>query len=528
MPSESSHVLRVFKSRALAGALWLVGCANLIGVEDGRAQNECSSKLQCAPGYDCLLGICRNDCTGDEQCGAGARCLKAIGTSACIPGAEGCGDSCPDGTSCEGGVCRTQCSSADQCAGGQACQLGLCVGIDVAHDMPQASGGSAGMSSGGSAGSAGKPPVDVGGSGGRGDAIAGSDNSGNAAGEGGSPPGNDAGAGGEPNPPVKACSPRCKGSTPLCNDGVCVAPPSCTGAPSICGPQAASKCCEQSALPAGSVLRSYDGVSVDALNDQNPANVSEFSLDLLEVTVGRFRRFVNAGGGVITTAPEMGAGAVPGNVESGWKSDYTNELVANKNALVTALHCHEFATWTNTADTVGSGEARPIDCVTWYEAQAFCIWDGGRLPTEAEWNYAAAGGQQRVYPWSVPANNASISCAQASLYLNDTVKCCAFDEKPAAQSCTSADIVVAGSKSGKGYWEQRDLGGNVQEWVSDYYAPNYDNPCDDCVQTSKSAYRVIRGGGYFSGPSGLTASARDVKEPFSRAPDIGFRCAYGH
>lgn len=525
MRRASSHFAPTFGMRGIALLLWLVGCADLLGVEDGREQNSCTSKQQCAPGYECLLGICRDDCTADEQCGVGARCLRTIGTSACIPGSEDCGDgdTCPSGTTCIEHACRTECAVDAECSGGQKCESRLCVGQDSAHDEGLSPvGGSAGA---GHAGSGGTPAAGgvVG--------TAGTESPPASAGEGGGGAGpvtGEGGAGGEPVVGPKACSPLCEGATPLCDDGTCKPPPSCSGAPTVCGPLAASKCCEAGAVPGGSVLRSYDGVTDDGMDATNAANISKFSLDLLEVTVGRFRRFVSAGGGVHGAAPEEGAGAVGDNAASGWKSAYTDELLVDKNALVSALACHPFATWTNQADTTGNGEARPINCVTWYEAQAFCIWDGGRLATEAEFNYVAAGGQQRVYPWSVPADSESIGCEQASLYLNDAVKCCAFDEKPSAPSCSAADIVVAGSKSGKGFWGQRDLGGNVQEWVADYYAPNYQNPCDDCVQTSTSTYRVLRGGSYFTGPTGLTASARDASEPFTRAPDIGFRCAYGH
>src|SRR5580704_6839465 len=65
-------------------------------------------------------------------------------------------------------------------------------------------------------------------------------------------------------------------------------------------------------------------------------------------------------------------------------------------ALARAVRLEE--TWTETA---GSSENLPITEAHWYAAYAFCIWDGGFLPSEAEWNYAAAGGSdQRAYPWS--------------------------------------------------------------------------------------------------------------------------------
>jgi hypothetical protein len=71
----------------------------------------------------------------------------------------------------------------------------------------------------------------------------------------------------------------------------------------------------------------------------------------------------------------------------------------------------------------GPNEKRAINYVTWYDAYAFCIWDGGFLPSEAEWNYAAAGGaEQRVFPWSNPPKSTTIDCSFAN-YFNGASPC---------------------------------------------------------------------------------------------------------
>jgi formylglycine-generating enzyme required for sulfatase activity len=275
---------------------------------------------------------------------------------------------------------------------------------------------------------------------------------------------------------------------------------------------------------AGEVFyRSYDAATDDYNDMGYPATVSDFRLDVYEVTVGRFRAFVEAGYGTQAQPPAAGSGAHGAIAGSGWDSGWNGSLAADTAALKAALKCNNdgpFQTWT---DTAGANEFRPVNCVDWYTAFAFCTWDGGYLPTEAEWNYAAAGGsEQRAYPWSVPASSTTISEANASYNLGGTAAC----RGDGVDGCSVADLVRPGSKpAGNGRWGQADLGGNVWEWTLDGYASPYANPCNNCANLADSSGRVVRGGNFYGNALYLRGARRFNVGPAVRSNFIGLRCA---
>jgi formylglycine-generating enzyme required for sulfatase activity len=293
---------------------------------------------------------------------------------------------------------------------------------------------------------------------------------------------------------------------------------SCMGLAATCGAGANASCCDPAVtVPGGTFHRSYDGTGN---NDTGyPATVSPFVLDKYEVTVGRFRAFVKAGQGTQASPPGAGAGAHPKLAGSGWDSAWNTNLATDRGALVAAVKCHStYQAWTDDPD---ANENKPMNCVSWYEAMAFCIWDGGYLPTEAEWNYAASGGsEQRAYPWSNPSTSTSIDCTYANYYVNS----------PAGMYCvnnTTGAVNRVGSESqnGDGKWGHSDLAGNVWEWTLDWYVSSYPLPCNDCANLTASSSRVIRGGSFYAVASDLRAAYRVSSTPTDRVGIIGLRCA---
>jgi sulfatase modifying factor 1 len=291
-------------------------------------------------------------------------------------------------------------------------------------------------------------------------------------------------------------------------------PPSCAGLPATCGASSNESCCTSPLVTGGTFYRDYDGVT---FTDQNyPATVSDFRLDKFEVTVGRFRKFKAAWDG--GWRPTAGAGkhthlnggsglsnSGAAGYEPGWDTAWASSVAPTD----ANLSCYaSYQTWTSSA---GANENRPMNCPNWWEQYAFCIWDGGFLPTEAEWNYAAAGGsEQRVYPWSNPPSSTSIDDTRA-------VYC--------GGSCSTTQNVGV-KPAGNGKYGQADLAGNVWEWNLDWYVSPYVATGNNCAYLpASSSTRVIRGGDFYAGASDLLASSRYDYPLTSRDSNFGARCA---
>ncbi len=291
------------------------------------------------------------------------------------------------------------------------------------------------------------------------------------------------------------------GSVPTC------VRPSCrnggAGAGSTCGVDGNGDCCSSLPATGGTFFRDND--------TSYTASVSSFLLDKYEVTVGRFRAFVNAGKGTAASPPGQGTGTNPRVAGSGWNASWNANLVA-AGQLPTAVACAaDFETWT------GGDDSRPMNCISWYEAFAFCIWDGGRLPTELEWNYAAIGGaEQRTFPWGTESLDADSRLAVHNCNNGGSTTGC---------HGVLAIAAVGSAPAGIGRWGQLDLAGNIAEFTLDLYA-DYPALCTDCANLSSGTARTMRGGSFYrDNRTWIEPTRRGSADPAGRFMIGGVRCA---
>jgi formylglycine-generating enzyme required for sulfatase activity len=288
-----------------------------------------------------------------------------------------------------------------------------------------------------------------------------------------------------------------------------------------CGASADQSCCASDLVegnaPGAALPGDYYRLGFVAGSGANPdayrpVLVSDYRLDRFEVSVGRFREFVDAG-----YAPAIGEGAHRWVPESGWNWGPSPTGEDLKAGLKGGDCDASFATWT---DGVGANENRPVNCVNWLVAMAFCIWDGGYLPSAAEFGYAWGGGsQQRAYPWSVPPVSQDVNEGRASYYM-DAERQCYGD---GVAGCSLSDLVVVGSKvAGQGRWGQFDLAGNVSEWILDSFGGGI-GLCIDCIWLYGSS-RLVYGGNLFVSIGPGIGGAEDLN-PGENWSYMGFRCA---
>ena len=255
-------------------------------------------------------------------------------------------------------------------------------------------------------------------------------------------------------------------------------------------------------------MGSTDSDLGDDVRPPHKVKLSSYCLDEREVTAEAFGACVNAGNCLRPPGQVEFAGSTPAMVE-------------------------KFSTLCNFG--VAERAKHPINCVDWSSAKAFCEGEGGRLasggarlPTEAEWEFAARGSSQRTYPWGDdPPGPARLNAcgSECSKWL-EAEGLADYGRMFEGDDAFPATAPVGSFPEGASSAGVLDLAGNVWEWTADWYGPYGEAEQEDPKGAPEGTERVARGGG-FNGlkPAWAKPAYRWKTDPATRSHGIGFRCA---
>lgn len=232
----------------------------------------------------------------------------------------------------------------------------------------------------------------------------------------------------------------------------------------------------------------------------------------------RCRRFEPSGSEFVAIPPgSFEMGCVPGDDKCLGDEEPRHRVTLTKGfwlqtTEVTVAQYRKFARATSRpwreAELAALGDDHPVVCVTWEDAAAYCRWAGGRLPTEAEWEYAARGGQDgQIYPWGNAASHDRANYGQTG----------------GRDIWERTSPVASFPPNGYGLY---DMSGNVYEWCADWYAETYygQSPAVDPQGPTSGQDRVVRGGSFEFIPAAVRSSSRLPWPPTLTMDLIGFRC----
>jgi formylglycine-generating enzyme required for sulfatase activity len=304
----------------------------------------------------------------------------------------------------------------------------------------------------------------------------------------------------------------CCGAPDPARDGVVDRPSVIAGPRSVRG---------QVRIPAGTFAMGDafgEGYASDGEVPVHAVTLPEFHMDETAVTNAQFASFVKATGHV-TDAERFGTSAVFHAVVDARSADIAGPVAGTP--WWTAVRG---ATWRHPEGPLSDVSRRPnhpVVHVSWHDASAYAAWAGKRLPTEAEWEYAARGGLDgNRYPWG------------DELVTRGRWRCNIWQgDFPRSNTLEDGHLTTAPVKTyaanGYGLW---NTVGNVWEWCADWFSPDYyqSSPTHEPTGPELGETRVTRGGSYLCHDSYCNryrVAARSSSTPDSSAGNLGFRCA---